>query len=202
MKESVIKSGSQVILIVFSVVLGLFLSERIEDRKNSQEAAKLMSKLKLELKENKKILDKWLPYHKNLIDSLNILVKDDQFVSDFINDKSRLIEVFYMKSIMGETPSHDAWDIAKSHPLVINFKYEDLFAASKIYNQQEGTYTPLERLMDQFLDSGFNSKEKAKANLIIFTNNLEEMYSRENQLLYFYNEANKIIKYDTPEGGV
>ena len=38
MKESVIKSGSQVILIVFSVVLGLFLSERIEDRKNSQEA--------------------------------------------------------------------------------------------------------------------------------------------------------------------
>ena len=94
MKESVIKSGSQVILIVFSVVLGLFLSERIEDRKNSQEAAKLMSKLKLELKENKKILDKWLPYHKNLIDSLNILVKDDQFVSDFINDKSRLYEVF------------------------------------------------------------------------------------------------------------
>ena len=57
MKDSIIHKITQIILIAFSVVLGLDLSERLEDRKNEREAVKLLSKVKAELQDNKRILD-------------------------------------------------------------------------------------------------------------------------------------------------
>ena len=39
--KTIIKYLGQVVLIVFSVILGLYLSERIEDKKNEQNAQEL-----------------------------------------------------------------------------------------------------------------------------------------------------------------
>ena len=44
---------TQFFLIVFSVVLGLYLSERIEERKNKKESEVLLAKIKLEAKDNR-----------------------------------------------------------------------------------------------------------------------------------------------------
>ncbi len=38
MKKAIINNATQLVLIVFSVVLGLFLSDRIEDYKENQDA--------------------------------------------------------------------------------------------------------------------------------------------------------------------
>jgi len=102
-------------LIVFSVVLGLYLSERIEDRKNKKEAAKLLSRIKSELKANKNLLDYWVPYHTEMVESLDSISNDKMFVGNFINDNSALNQIFTRGTIMSELPANDAWDIAKSH---------------------------------------------------------------------------------------
>ena len=47
---------------------------------------------------------------------------DVQIVLNFIKDNSSLYQVFTRGTIMGETPANDAWDIAKSHPLIVNFE--------------------------------------------------------------------------------
>ncbi len=198
MKKSLIEKLTQILLIVFSVVLGLYLSERIEDRKNAREADKIMEKIKLELHQNKMILDEWVPYHRAVVNQLDSLINDDQFIADFILDKSNLYQVFTKGSIMKETPSDDAWDIAKSHPLIVNVDYDELLILSKIFNQQTFTYESFPILIDLILSSDFNAKEKALPNLTVFRDRLRDITQREIQLMHFYDQAERLLHYEEP----
>ncbi len=199
MKESIGKYLLQVFLIVFSVVLGLYLSERIEERKNEKDAMMLLSKIKSELNENKKLLDYWVPYHGEIVRNLDSLANEEKFIENFINDKSAIYEAFTRGTIMSDMPSNDAWDIAKSHPLIVNIDYGTLLSISKIFNQQKVTYESIPKLIDLMVSTEFNAAEKAKQNLELFKNKLEEVYGREMQLINYYNDADKILNFqDNP----
>lgn len=190
--KSIISSVKQLFLIVFSVVLGILLSEKIEENKNEKEAALLLSKIKSEVNNNKQLLEYWTPYHSKIVKDLDSLIKDETFVNDFINDQSTLFSKVLTKgNLMGDFPSNDAWDIAKSHPLIVHFDYEDLLILSRIYNQQKMTYNSVPKIIDLFLSADFNSKKKAETNLKLFKNLLREIVSRETQLLRFFNDAEK-----------
>ncbi len=195
MKQSILKYLLQVFLIVFSVVLGLYLSERIEDRKNERDAKQLLSKIKSELNANKKLLDQWVPYHGEIVNTIDSLSNDEKFINNFINDKSAIYEAFSRGTIMSDMPSNDAWDIAKSHPLIVNIDYDILLGLSKIFNQQKFTYESIPNLIDLMLSTEFNSKETARPNLKLFRDKLEEVYGRELQLVNYYNETEQILKF-------
>ena len=197
MKDPILKNISQILLIVFSVVLGLYLSERIEDRKNKKEASKLLSKIKAELNENKRLLDEWVPYHGEILKTLDSLTNDDIFVENFIEDKSAIFEAFSRGTIMSDMPSNDTWDIAKNHPLVVDFDYDELLMFSKIYNQQEFTYESIPKLIDLMLSPEFNAKESSMQNLQLFKDKLGEIYGRELQLVNYYNRAEKLMNNST-----
>jgi hypothetical protein len=192
MKNSIIKYLGQVILIVFSVVLGLYLSERIEDKKNEKNAQELFLKINSELKANKQLLDYWVPYHKEIVDKLDSLISDKNFIETFIHNKSTIYTAFSRGTIMSDMPSNDAWDIAKSHPLIVNMDYDKLFVLSKVYNQQKFTYESIPELIDLMISTEFNSREHAEKNLQLFRNKLEEIYGRELQLVNYYTQAEKL----------
>lgn len=189
MKNSILKYLGQVFLIVFSVVFGLYLSERIEDKKNEKNAQELFLKINSELNTNKKLLDYWVPYHKEIVDKLDSLSNDKNFIETFINDKSTIYEAFSRGTIMSDMPSDDAWDIAKSHPLIVNMDYDKLFVLSKIYNQQKFTYESIPELINQMVSTEFNSRSQALQNVQLFRDKLNEVYGREIQLLNYYNQA-------------
>ena len=194
MKKSIKENITQLFLIVFSVVLGLYLSERIEENKSKKEAALLLSKITAEVNENRKPLEEWIPYHRQVYSSLDSLIEDDGFVQRFIEDESNLFkEVITNGNLMGETPSDEAWDITKSHPLVVHFDYDDMYVLSRIYNQQSMTYDPVPKLIELFLSADFNSSGVAKKNLQTFKNQLREVLTREIQLLQYIKDGDKTL---------
>lgn len=196
MKKSIKNNITQLFLIVFSVVLGLYLSERIEERKNEKEAALLLSKIASEVNKNKELLEDWIPYHKKIFNRLDSLNNEESFIKSFIDDESVLFEeVITRGNLMGETPSDEAWDIAKSHPLIVHFDYDDLLILTRIYNQQAMTYEPVPKLIELFLSADFNSSENAKLNLQTFKNQMREVVSREIQLLYYIKERDKALEF-------
>lgn len=195
MKKSILTGLSQLCLIVFSVVLGLYLSERIEDKKNAKEAEKLLLKIKSELNENKLILDEWVPYHIKVTKNLDSLSNDDKFIEEFIENKSTLYNVFTKNSIMSELPSSDAWEIAKSHPLIVNFEYDALLILSKLYNQQKSSFENVTKLVELLLSPEINDRATAQKNLQLLKNILGDISNREIQLLNYYNEAEKILNF-------
>ncbi len=197
MNETITKNITQICLIVFSVVLGLYLSERIEDNKNKKEAKKLMSKIKSELNNNIKLLDEWVPYHRDIVKKLDSLAKDENFVADFIADKSILYSAFSKNTIMGEWLSNDAWEIAKSHPLIVNFDYDELFVLSRVYKQQNSAFESFPNLVEILLSPDLNSKAHARTNLVLIKDRLDDISMRELQLISYYKEAENILKYQS-----
>ena len=197
MEKAIVQNIKQVLLIVFSVVLGLYLSERIEERKNEKEAAKLLAKVKSELNENKKLLDVWVPYHREIVRSLDSLSQKEFFLEDFIEDKSALYQVVTKGTILSDMPSNDDWDIAKSHPLIVNFEYDELLILSKVYNQQKISFESLPNLIELVLSPDFNSRVQARPNLQLFRDKLNDIASRETQLIDYYNEADEILNFQS-----
>ena len=196
MQKPLVENFKQLFLIVFSVVLGLFLSERIEERKDEKEARKLLSKITAEVNENKKLMESWVPYHREIAERLDSLSNNEQFIEHFIRDKSTLFkEILTRGTFMSEMPSSDAWDIAKSHPLIVNFDYDALLILSKIYYQQKSTFEPTEKISDLFFSPDFNIKENAKSNLQQFNGLMQEVVARELQLMNYFKEAEKILKF-------
>lgn len=194
MKKSITENLKQILLIVFSVVLGLFLNEKIEEAKNRKEANKLLSKIKLEVLENKKLVEYWAPYHKDATTKIDSVYNDDKFIKSFIQNKLILFKtVFTRQTILGRFPNNDAWDIAKSHPLIVNLDYDQLLVLSKIYNQQKSTFKPIAKVSELILSIDFNSPENAKLNIEKLRNYMNEISSRELLLLEYYNEADKIL---------
>ena len=105
MSTTIKQNLTRVILIVFSVVLGLYLSERIEERKQQREARELLAILKAEIQENIVILNEWVPYHQIISRRLDSLAQEPEFIEAFIESK----EVFYDElltkgNIMGASP--------------------------------------------------------------------------------------------------
>ena len=195
MKKSILDYFLQVFLIVFSVVLGLYLSERIEEAKEEKEAEKLVARIQSELSQNKQLLDRWVPYHGDMVDDLDSLYNDEQFIARFIDDKSAIYGVFTQGTLMSDLPSNDAWDIAKSHPLIVNVDYDIFMSLSKVYNQQIMTYENFSQIIDLLMSSEFNAAETARQNLRLFREKLDDIHSRELQLVYYYQKTGEVLAY-------
>ncbi len=190
----------QAALIVFSVVLGLYLSERIEERKKRKESEELLTQIKSEVKDNITLLEEFVPYHQEMHRNLDSLSKDSVFIEDFINDKFLLFEKLLTKgTFMGRSPANDAWDIAKSHPLIMKIDYDKLLILSRIYNQQEGTFEPADEMFELFFSKDVNIEKDAKSNLELMSNRMHELVARETQLMYYYKQSEKILDLQDKE---
>ena len=193
-KISIEQIITQCILIVFSVVLGIYVSERIEERKKRKESKVLLTKIKSEVRDNISLLEQWVPYHQEIDKKLDSLAKEPAFVEEFITDKFSLLDKLLTKgSFMGRMPANDAWDIAKNHPLIVNVDYDKLLILSRIYNQQEGTFEPGMKMFDLFNSKDVNIRKDAQSNLFLMSNHIHELAAREKQLMYYYQQGEEIL---------
>ena len=189
---------TQFILIVFSVVLGLYLSERIEDRKKKRESEELLSTIKSEVVDNIRLIEEWQPYHLEINNNLDSLSKDEEFIEEFIDNRYTLLDKLLTKgTFMGRRPASDAWDIAKSHPLIVNIDYEKWMILSRVYNQQEVTFEPAMELIELLESRDVNEQSVAQQNLEIMANHWRDFVAREEQLVYYFRQAEEILNLAT-----
>ena len=192
--DAIKQNLTQVVLIVFSVVLGLYLSERIEERKRKQASDNLLVKIKSEVNENINLVEDWALYHQEIYENLDSLSTDEIFIEEFIKNKSIFFEKLMTRgTFMGRKPANDAWDIAKSHPLIVNFDYDKLVILSKIYDQQEVTFEPMLDMFEILGSKDVNTEKNAKLNLQSISENMFELVAREKQLMFYYNKGKGIL---------
>ena len=190
---------TQFALIVFSVVLGLYLSERIEERKKRQESEELLATIKSELRDNIKLMEDWVPYHAEIKQKLDSLSKEPAFVQEFIDNRYVLFRLFTRGSFMKKFPTDDAWDIAKSHPLIVNVDYDKLLILSRVYSHQENAFEPGFKMFELLESKDVNVPEDAALNLELLSNRMHELVAREVDVLYFYGQAAELLDLDEEE---
>ncbi|MEM1219209.1 MAG: hypothetical protein AAGH79_09865 [Bacteroidota bacterium] len=187
----------QIFLIVFSVVLGLFLSEQIQQNNAKKESMQLLELIKSEVQENLQMMEQVVPYHQWIYNYLDSVRQEEAFVAGFMEDKSYFAEQLFTKgSFLYRLPAQDAWDIAKSHPRIAYVPYDKLLILSKIYNQQELTFVPMFELFDLYKASDINAPDKAQQNLESLLDRIKEIVGREELLMYYFEEAKEILALD------
>ena len=72
-------------------------------------------------------------------------------------------QLFTRGTFMGMSPINDAWDIAKSHPLIVNIDYDQLLILSRIYKHQENTFEPGFKMFELL-----NTKSQSRVNEMLF----------------------------------
>lgn len=194
MKKKLPEYLAQTVMIVFSVVLGLYLSERIAESKEKKASVQLLSLIKFEIGENEALLKDWHPYHIEIYNTFDSLYKSNDYLNEFIQNKNSLLEhVLTRGTFMRQMPSNDAWEISKSNPIISSIKYKDLLILSKLYKQQNLTFSPVEELFNLFNSPGVNSPQEAKSNLGIMKSHMHELVARERVLLSYYKEASRVL---------
>jgi len=189
MKKEIKEYIVQVILILFSVVLGLYLNKKIEDRNERKEAEKLFSLIKQDLADNRLLLLDWQPYHKEISENLRDSIGSATFIDAFVDNRHSIARLMTRGTFMERTPSYDAWEMAKSNPILMNIGYDKMFLLSKIYNQQLDTFDPVKEIYKLYNSTGFNTSEHAKENLQILQTHLQELEGRESLLIQYYDQA-------------
>jgi len=124
------------------------------------------------------LLLEWQPYHEEMNKKLKDSLKSESFVKAFIKNRYSLSKLAPKGTFMGEFPTEDAWEMAKSNPILMNIGYDKMFLLSKIYNQQSITFEPTEEVAKLFSSTDFNAPEDAEVNLTILQFHLNELASR------------------------
>jgi len=194
-KNNTIKQNiTQFFLIVFSVVLGLYLSERIEERKKIKESEELLTTIKSEVKDNIKLMEIWAPYHEEIYENFDSLSKKEAYMAKFIKDKTIFFELMTRGTFIGRYPANDAWDIGKSHPLIVKIDHDKLLILSKIYSQQKLTFDPLMEVLEIYNSIDVNTEKNAKSKLALLSDRFRELVALEKQLMYYYQQGEEILE--------
>jgi len=182
----------QVLLIVFSVVLGLYLNQRLVDRNERAEANELLYLIIEEVKNNRAIMDEWHHYHFSAREIFKNLKSKDAFKEKFIDDKKILYDTLFTRgTLMQQMPSNSAWEIAKSNPLVSNIDYNYMQMLTDLYNIQEYMLEPaLIKMSNFYHTTGVNRPEIAKENLDILYFYFHETVGRET---YYMQLSDKVL---------
>jgi len=139
----------QVILIVFSVVLGLYLNQIIVDRNENAKAKELVALVFEEINSNRALIAEWHPYHDSIKLNFQVIKNDANFVKSFIEDKDTLFKTLFTRGkFMQQFPSTSAWEITKSNPLVSKIDYVITKLIAEIYNVQNNMFNPVFKMFD------------------------------------------------------
>jgi len=185
----------QVFLIVFSVVLGMYLNQKMLERNDRKKADKLLSMVEAEVKSNQRILKDWYPYHQRMYQKLDSLKDDSNFIKDFQKDKNVLFEKLLTRgSFMKESLSDASWEVTKLNPVVSEISFDKMNILTKVYNQQKGTFEPMHKMFDLLSKPFINTPKNAKENLNLISGFVRELAAREAQLLYYYKKADELLE--------
>jgi len=187
----------QVILIVFSVVLGLYFNQILVDRNENAKAKELMALVVEEINSNRALIAEWHPYHDSIKLNFQLLKNDANFIERFIEDKHTLVSTLFTRGkFMQQFPSTSAWEITKSNPLVSNINYENTKLITDIYNVQNNMFNPVFKMFDLHNTTGMNKEQLAKENLDIMYFHIKETVGRKLYYLELYDAALAKIKVD------
>ncbi len=178
----------QILLIVFSVVLGLYLNEKIQSRQDKRMAKQLVDQLRLEIKNNRATIIEWLPYHERAKAVIDSLKTEQKFIDSFVQD-SRAIYQAAPRGLFNGELSKSAWETASLNPAMSEISYHNLRAYSKVYSQMDITFQPIEKLSELFLSKDFNAQDQVEHTLFSSSRLFRELIGREYRFLIYCNEA-------------
>ncbi len=178
------------VLIVFSILLALSVSE-CSERSNRQERAEVaLDNIRAEIASNAASLRRIVPYHQQMLARLDLLLADSASVlrsQGVIGTISRIAPEGLQPPTLGST----AWGIATTTDAISRIDYAQVYVLSRLYQiQHMGVETTVPRLSELLLSrETFQTEQDPLPSLRLLQLILNELVTQEQFLLLRYTEV-------------
>ncbi len=182
------------VLIIFSVLLALVLTELINNIHDKNETKDLLNNIRNELIANKKAETEQYAYHLQVIKSI-----DSALVNPYLQKKIVSNDEFHLKLIAPQGVLYRylddiAWEVAKNHNISSRIGFKTIKLLTYIYEDQARIMKAEDEIAKVFLSREAGKVENAHATLILIKNNYKGWaVDRAPGLLKQYGEAIKVL---------
>lgn len=178
------------ILIIFSVVLALILTEifnKIHDDRNTSE---ILHQLKQELIENKTNEEEQYHYHLQVLKNIDSALNNPEFANQFINNGKIDLNVLAPKGVMSQDLNSVAWEVAKQKDAFSKIGLTTYSLLTNIYNNQQRITNSEDKIGALLLSWESRKPENLITTLILLHDNYHGWdVDRAPRLLQLYQQA-------------
>ncbi len=186
----------EAILIVFTVLLALALSEWRNSIKEDNTKAAVLANIIREIEANKEDLESKMSYHLEMSTKLGEYVNSDSLWStlEYNSGIEAMIQILD-KGLLNPSLQSGAWRSAELSGIVNNFDFTTLYILSNLYQvQDEGPASTWKTMAAHFGNPYSYDPANAKTLGKMLQLGFQELYSQERSLVYSYENALEKLK--------
>ena len=178
----------QVVLIVGSVLLALWLDQLMADRMDNKKKEVAINNIITEIEKNLEEVKSVSHYHEKMGKGLSMYIDSIDF--DHVEENAMTIISPFMKyGLQVASIQETAWDMATETESVSSFEYEMAYDMTRLYDlQQRGVLSTTSKIMDFLTDPSLFRKEEREEVVMVFTFAMRELASQEKYLEEKYQE--------------
>ncbi len=181
----------EAVLIVFTVLLALALSEWRSSIKEDNTREAVLANIVREIKANKEDLESKKEYHLRMSKKIKNYLESDS-LWQLLNYQSGIEAMMQIldSGIQNPDLQSGAWRSAELSGIVNSFDYETIYVLSNVYRiQEDGPASTWKELASLFGDPSSYDPENAKRLGLMLQLGFAELYSQERSLIYTYDNA-------------
>ena len=159
------------ILIIFSVLFALLLTEIINKRHEKQHNREIINTLKAELINNKKAAEEQYQYHLKVLKNIDSALANPAFQHQFINNGEIHLDIIAPKGVLYRDLNDVAWQIAKQENIFSKIDLNDYSLLTNIYDQQVRIVNSEEEVANVLLSRESRTAADNRITLILMRDN-------------------------------
>ncbi len=183
------------LLIIFSVLLALFLTEVINKIHENNETKALLKDVREELIHNEDVEKRVYSYQQSVLSKIDSALKDTHMQQEIVSNGVFNLNRIAPEGIGYPDLSDIAWQIAKQHNITSKISLEDVSLLTYIYQEQEHIIRSEQEVAKVFFDRQSRDPLKARETLILMRDNYRGWsVDRAGSLLKLYEKAINKLK--------
>ncbi len=174
------------LLIVFSVLFALFISQLVETNKVKKQTRQAIERIDQEIDQNNRHMDRWIEKHTRLKNRLDSLVAGhlDDVMNEFKNQKYFDLGILMQgEALVDALIVETAWKTAESTNIMSHFDYDTVEEFTTIYGIQD---IIMKQTLSKILDIVFSRET-------LDLDNLEATLYQLNQLMFELNGQESVL---------
>lgn len=185
------------LLIVFSVLLALFLTEFINNIHEKSDTREMLRNVKEELQKNKKIETTQYSYESAVISRIDSALKNEAFQKQILVNNEFQTKLLFPEGVfygVNGDLSSAAWDVAKGHNIAGKINFSLMSQLTDLYEDQARILKLEDKVGSAFLSPESRNPANIRATLILIRDNFKGWsYDRTPGLIKRYDDAIKAI---------
>jgi len=160
------------LLIMFSVVLALVLTEYFNHQHEKENTKKLVANIVTELEHNRKAINEMQHYNLQVLKKIDSVLADKNLQHAFVSNEELNLKVIAPDGLLYRYLDNEAWTIAKANNITSKVPYEAIAGLTKVYEDQEKMMKVEAEVAKVIFDR--NSRDEKQVRLTLFL--IRDMY--------------------------